>query len=186
MTAIEERPATPAAAGLAKAYEPAAIEPGLYDRWDAAGYFLPAERPDRDPFVIVMPPPNLTGQLHIGHILTMTVEDVLIRWHRMLGDPTLWLPGADHAGIGGQWAVERELREEGLTRHDLGRACLAPGDELGPKRAQAFTNNMAAMRPVAGRSAALQGGARCPDCSASAASSINCASGSARSPPGRS
>ena len=121
MTVANARPAPAVGGGLDKAYDPAAIESGLYDRWDAAGYFRPAGRPGRDPFVIVMPPPNLTGQLHIGHILTMTVEDVLVRWHRMRGDPTLWLPGADHAGIGGQWAVERELRAEGLTRHDLGR-----------------------------------------------------------------
>ena len=118
---VAEAPAAAATGGLDKAYDPAMIEAGLYERWDAAGYFRPTDQLDRDPFVIVMPPPNLTGQLHIGHILMLTVEDVLIRWHRMSGDPTLWLPGADHAGIGGQWAVEKELRDEGLTRHDLGR-----------------------------------------------------------------
>ena len=78
MTTVENAgPASPVAGGLGldKAYDPAAIETGLYDRWDAAGYFRPAERPGRDPFVIVMPPPNLTGQLHIGHILTMTFFD---------------------------------------------------------------------------------------------------------------
>ncbi len=107
--------------GLAKAYDPRAVEAGVYDRWDAAGYFAPRERPDRKPFVIVMPPPNVTGELHIGHALFVGVEDVMARWHRMLGDPTLWLPGADHAGIAGQWAVEKELAREGLTRHDLGR-----------------------------------------------------------------
>ncbi len=68
-----------------------------------------------------MPPPNVTGELHIGHALFVTVEDIMIRWHRMLGDPTLWIPGADHAGIAGQWVVEKELAKEGLTRHDLGR-----------------------------------------------------------------
>src|SRR5688500_16691039 len=117
MTVVEERMSEPRTGGLAKAYDPAADEAGRYERWEAAGYFRPAERGDREPFVMIMPPPNLTGQLHIGHMLTMTVEDVLVRWHRMLGDSTLWLPGADHAGIGGQWAVERELREEGLSRH---------------------------------------------------------------------
>jgi valyl-tRNA synthetase len=121
MTVAEADTKPEAGSGLAKAFDPAAVEAGLYDRWDAAGYFAPADRPGRDPFVIIMPPPNLTGALHIGHMLTKTIQDVLIRWHRMLGDPTLWLPGADHAGIGGQWAVERELRAEGLTRHDLGR-----------------------------------------------------------------
>ena len=68
-----------------------------------------------------MPPPNVTGELHIGHALFVAVEDIMIRWHRMLGDPTLWIPGADHAGIAGQWVVEKELAKEGLTRHDLGR-----------------------------------------------------------------
>jgi valyl-tRNA synthetase len=106
---------------LAKAYDPRLVETGVYDRWDHAGYFQPRERPDREPFVIVMPPPNVTGELHIGHALFVTVEDVMIRWHRMLGDPTLWIPGADHAGIAGQWVVEKELAKEGLTRHDLGR-----------------------------------------------------------------
>ena len=109
------------ASGLAKAYDPRLVEAGMYDRWDAAGYFQPRERPDREPFVIVMPPPNVTGELHIGHALFVTVEDIMIRWHRMLGDPTLWIPGADHAGIAGQWVVEKLLAEEGLTRHDLGR-----------------------------------------------------------------
>jgi valyl-tRNA synthetase len=107
---------------LAKAYAPAQVEAGVYDRWDDAGYFQPNWVPDRSPFVVVMPPPNVTGELHIGHALTMTVEDIMIRWHRMLGEPTLWIPGADHAGIAGQWVVEKQLAGEGLTRHDLGRA----------------------------------------------------------------
>ncbi len=106
---------------LAKSYDPRLVETGVYDRWDDAGYFQPRERPDREPFVIVMPPPNVTGELHIGHALFVTVEDIMTRWHRMLGDPTLWIPGADHAGIAGQWVVEKELAKEGLTRHDLGR-----------------------------------------------------------------
>src|SRR4051812_45405194 len=106
---------------LAKAYDPRLVETGAYDRWDDAGYFQPRDRPDRQPFVVVMPPPNVTGELHIGHALFVTVEDIMIRWHRMLGDPTLWLPGADHAGIAGQWVVEKELARESLTRHDLGR-----------------------------------------------------------------
>ncbi len=106
---------------LAKLYDPRQVEEGAYDRWDDAGYFQPRERPDREPFVVVMPPPNVTGELHIGHALFVTVEDIMIRWRRMIGDPTLWIPGADHAGIAGQWVVEKELAKEGLTRHDLGR-----------------------------------------------------------------
>ncbi|MCC6315888.1 MAG: valine--tRNA ligase [Thermomicrobiales bacterium] len=111
----------PSGADLAKSYDPRAVETGVYDRWETAGYFMPADRPEREPFVVIMPPPNVTGELHIGHGLFVAVEDIMIRWHRMLGQPTLWLPGADHAGIAGQWVVERELAAEGLTRHDLGR-----------------------------------------------------------------
>lgn len=106
---------------LAPAFDPGEVERGLYDRWDEAGYFAPNDRQDRKPFVVIMPPPNVTGELHVGHALTMTVEDIMIRWHRMLGDPALWVPGADHAGIAGQWVVEKLLATEGLTRHDLGR-----------------------------------------------------------------
>ncbi len=111
---------------LAKSYEPAGVERGLYDGWDRAGYFAPRDdvgRPDGDtePFVMMMPPPNLTGELHVGHAMFVTLEDIMARWNRMMGRPTLWLPGADHAGIAGQWVVERQLATEGLTRHDLGR-----------------------------------------------------------------
>lgn len=106
---------------LPTAFKPREVEHGLYDRWDAAGYFAPDGRSDRRPFVVIMPPPNVTGELHLGHALFVGVQDIMVRWHRMLGDPTLWLPGADHAGIGGQWVVEKELAKEGLTRHDLGR-----------------------------------------------------------------
>lgn len=117
-----ERPEAPMASEeLAAAFDPHEVEKGLYDWWDAQGYFKPNDRRDRRPFVVIMPPPNVTGALHIGHALTMTIEDVMIRWHRMLGDPTLWLPGADHAGIAGQWVVEKLIAQEGLTRHDLGR-----------------------------------------------------------------
>ncbi len=106
--------------GLTKAFDPKAIEQGLYDRWDAAGYFAPSDG-DGQPWVMIMPPPNLTGELHIGHALFVSLEDVMTRFHRMLGEPTLWLPGADHAGIAGQWVVEKELAAEGVTRHHLGR-----------------------------------------------------------------
>jgi valyl-tRNA synthetase len=121
MTTAEATEAAETTETLAKAYDPRLVEAGVYDRWDDAGYFQPREHPDREPFVVVMPPPNVTGELHIGHALFVAVEDIMIRWHRMLGDPTLWIPGADHAGIAGQWVVEKELAKEGLTRHDLGR-----------------------------------------------------------------
>src|SRR5690606_1925621 len=97
------------------------VEAHWYDWWDDRGYFTPRIEPGRKPFVIIMPPPNVTGELHMGHALFVTVEDILTRWHRMLGEPTLWLPGADHAGIAGQWVVEKEIAKEGLSRHDLGR-----------------------------------------------------------------
>ena len=79
-----------------------------------AGLLQPVWREDRTPFVVIMPPPNVTGELHIGHALFVAVQDIMTRWHRMLGDPSLWLPGADHAGIAGQWVVEKLLAEEGL------------------------------------------------------------------------
>ena len=106
---------------LDKAYEPGNIEKKWYDFWLANGYFTPVVDKNRAPFVIIMPPPNVTGELHVGHALTMTVEDVLIRWHRMLGDPTLWVPGTDHSGIAVQVLVEKDLAKEGLTREQVGR-----------------------------------------------------------------
>ncbi|MBF6600845.1 MAG: valine--tRNA ligase [Dehalococcoidia bacterium] len=107
---------------MAKAYDPRATEDRVYRFWERRGYFKP-RRPEGagPPFSIVMPPPNVTGELHVGHALTDAVEDILVRWHRMLGDPTLWLPGVDHAGIATQNVVEKELAKEGLSRHALGR-----------------------------------------------------------------
>lgn len=107
------------ASEMPKAYDPGTVEDRIYAMWEANGHFHP--RPGGKPFTIIMPPPNVTGALHLGHALTTTVEDLLTRWHRMLGDEALWLPGLDHAGIATQSVVERELAKEGLTRHDLGR-----------------------------------------------------------------
>ena len=109
----------PQPAEMATAYEPGAVEESLYQWWEASGYFQPSG--SGKPFTIIMPPPNVTGELHVGHALTVAVEDLLIRWHRMLGDDTLWLPGVDHAAIAVQNVVERELRREGLERRELGR-----------------------------------------------------------------
>ena len=106
---------------MPKAYDPQAVEAALYQMWMDKGYFKPRPNPDREPFCIIMPPPNVTGELHLGHALTATVEDALIRWHRMLGDPTLWLPGIDHAGIATQNVVEKQIAKEGMSRFDLGR-----------------------------------------------------------------
>jgi valyl-tRNA synthetase len=103
-------------------FDPKAVEERTYASWLDAGYFKPRWTPGKSPFVMTMPPPNVTGELHIGHALTIAIEDALVRWHRMMGEPTLWVPGRDHAGIAGQLVVERQLAQESnLTRHDLGR-----------------------------------------------------------------
>jgi len=111
----------PARKQLPPAYEPAGVEPRVYEMWERAGYFRPRIDPARNPYTIIMPPPNVTGELHLGHGLEDAISDALVRWHRMQGDPTLWLPGEDHAGIATQNVIEREIAREGLTRHDLGR-----------------------------------------------------------------
>ena len=106
---------------MPKSYDPKLYEERWYSFWESRGYFRPEINPQGKPFTIIMPPPNVTGELHIGHALTASIEDILIRWHRMMGDAALWLPGEDHAAIAAQNVVERELAKEGLTRHDLGR-----------------------------------------------------------------
>ena len=106
---------------MPKAYDPKAVEKRIYDFWMDGGYFTPKIDRSKKPFVIIMPPPNVTGELHIGHALTTALEDLMTRWHRMMGDPTLFLPGTDHAGIATQVVVERVLADDGLTRHELGR-----------------------------------------------------------------
>ncbi len=98
---------------MPKAYEPGKIEQKWYQFWLENGYFRPRLDPKKKPFVIIMPPPNVTGELHIGHALTATLEDIMTRWHRMKGEPTLWLPGVDHAGIATQVVVEKMLIKEG-------------------------------------------------------------------------
>ena len=106
---------------MPKAYEAAKVETKWYKYWMKKDYFKPKIDLDKEPFVIMMPPPNVTGGLHVGHALTATLEDIMIRWHRMLGEPTLWLPGFDHAGIAAQVVVERQLAQEGTNKYELGR-----------------------------------------------------------------
>jgi len=107
---------------LAPQYDPSQIEAPLYTWWQERGFFRPeAMGPDAEPYVIVMPPPNVTAELHVGHGLNNTVQDVLIRFERMRGRAALWIPGTDHAGIATQNVVERLLAKEGQTRFDLGR-----------------------------------------------------------------
>jgi len=106
---------------IPKAYEPKDVEQIRYKFWLDGDYFKPKIDPKKKPFTIIMPPPNVTGELHVGHALTATLEDIMTRWHRMRGDPSLWLPGVDHAGIATQVVVEKELAKEGLDRHGIGR-----------------------------------------------------------------
>ena len=107
---------------LPKVYEPQQVENEIYRMWEEKGYFKPQGKEGAKPFTIVMPPPNVTGQLHMGHAMDATLQDTLIRFKRMQGYDALWVPGTDHAGIATQIKVEEELRKkEGLSRHDLGR-----------------------------------------------------------------
>ncbi|MGE0200253.1 MAG: valine--tRNA ligase [Candidatus Melainabacteria bacterium] len=117
---------TPTAPTLDKIYEPKTVEDRLYRYWEEQKLFKPESQPvtDGEPFCIVIPPPNVTGVLHMGHALDGTIQDILIRWRRMRGDKTLWMPGTDHAGIATQSVVERNLAADGKTRHDLGRAAF--------------------------------------------------------------
>ena len=105
---------------LDKNYDPQALEQGWYRTWEERGYFAPAAAGE-NPYCIMIPPPNVTGSLHMGHAFQDTIMDALIRYHRMRGEPTLWQAGTDHAGIATQMVVERLLEKEGQTRHDLGR-----------------------------------------------------------------
>ena len=106
---------------LTTTYDPKVAEEKWTKRWEEGGYFTPKDRKDKQPFSIVIPPPNVTGMLHIGHALDFTLQDILIRMKRMQGFDTLWLPGTDHAGIATQTRVEGQLRQQGISRYDLGR-----------------------------------------------------------------
>ncbi|MDP3115561.1 MAG: valine--tRNA ligase [Phenylobacterium sp.] len=107
---------------LEKTFDPKTAEPRLYEAWEQSGAFAPTDDPNAEPFSIVIPPPNVTGSLHIGHALNNTLQDVLIRFERMRGKAALWLPGTDHAGIATQNIVERQLAEAGnISRRDMGR-----------------------------------------------------------------
>lgn len=107
---------------IPKVYDPASVEKKWYEFWEKNRYFHAEPEPGKKPFSIVIPPPNITGKLHMGHALDNTLQDILIRWHRMMGDNTLWMPGYDHAGLATQIKVEEVLKkEENKTRYDLGR-----------------------------------------------------------------
>src|SRR5260370_34408664 len=106
---------------LAKRYDPRDFEQRLYQKWEQEGSSTPADDRDRPKFSVVIPPPNVTGRLHIGHALVNSLIDIITRWKRMSGFNTLWLPGTDHAGIATQMVVERELNRQGISRFELGR-----------------------------------------------------------------
>ncbi|MQG21708.1 MAG: valine--tRNA ligase [SAR202 cluster bacterium] len=106
---------------LSPSYDPKEVEKPIYSWWEESGFFRAEIDQDKEPFSIIMPPPNVTGDLHLGHALTDTLEDILARWHRMREFAVLWLPGADHAGIATQWVVEQALRSEGKDRRAMGR-----------------------------------------------------------------
>ncbi len=110
---------------LAKSFEPHAIEAKWYPLWESRGDFKPSYAPGAPAFCIQLPPPNVTGTLHMGHAFQMTLMDVLIRYHRMRGDNTLWQLGTDHAGIATQIVVEQQLKAQGESRRDLGREKFA-------------------------------------------------------------
>ena len=107
---------------LEKNYDPKTFEDKIYAHWEEKGYFKADAASKKEPYTIVIPPPNVTGQLHMGHALDETLQDILIRYKRLQGYEALWVPGTDHAGIATQIKVEENLRnEQKLTRHDLGR-----------------------------------------------------------------
>ncbi len=102
-------------------YNPQDVEEKIYTMWESAGYFKASDQSTKPPYSIILPPPNVTGFLHLGHALDHTIQDVMVRWKRMNGFNVLWLPGTDHAGIATQAVVEKELKKDGITRHQLGR-----------------------------------------------------------------
>ena len=106
---------------LAKQYDPAEVEDRTYKFWCDKKYFHAKREPGKKTYTIVIPPPNITGQLHMGHALDNTLQDILIRYHRMAGYDTLWLPGTDHASIATEAKIVEAMRKEGLTKDDLGR-----------------------------------------------------------------
>ena len=106
---------------MAKAYKPSEFEDKIYDFWMKGNYFHAEVDRDKKPYTIVMPPPNITGQLHIGHALDETLQDILIRWKRMSGYCALWVPGTDHASIATEAKIVEAMRKEGVSKDDLGR-----------------------------------------------------------------
>src|SRR4051812_5049463 len=111
----------PSMAEISKSYEPRDVEKKWYAAWQAGGAFAGKVDPSKEPYSIVIPPPNVTGVLTMGHVLNNTLQDILVRRARLEGKSALWIPGTDHAGIATQTVVERQLRKDKKTRHDFGR-----------------------------------------------------------------
>src|SRR5689334_11306677 len=125
MPVPKDAPMAPVPRELPSKFDPKAAQEWCLAFWNEKGYFHSEPNPKKQPFCIMIPPPNVTGALHMGHALTYTLQDVLIRWRRMQGYETLWMPGTDHAGIATQAVVEKLLFEnEKKTRHDVGREGL--------------------------------------------------------------
>ena len=150
---VSDERQTPPSTELSKAYDHHDVEPRWYATWLARGYFHADENDrSRPAFSIVLPPPNVTGSLHLGHALTATIQDILIRWKRMSGFNVLWLPGTDHAGIATQMVVEKELQKtEKKSRHDLGREEFLRA-RLGRGRSSTAPASACSTRPSAPRS----------------------------------
>ena len=128
---------------LSKQYDPQAHEQAVYKKWEAAQAFAPKTDAAGKPFVIMLPPPNITGTLHMGHALQDTIMDTLIRYHRLKGEPTLWVPGTDHAAIATNRVIEEQLRKEGTSRQQLGReAFLQRVDQWYVTTGQQIVNQM--------------------------------------------
>ena len=106
---------------LDKHYDHVAVENGKYEKWVSEGYFTAGQDKSKPPFSLVIPPPNVTGKLHLGHVMDTVPDDIVARYKRMKGFDVLWVPGMDHAGIATQAKVEERLRKEGISRYDLGR-----------------------------------------------------------------
>ena len=102
-------------------FEPKSFEDKIYQEWNVKGYFKPSEDKSKEPYTIVIPPPNITGKLHMGHALDETLQDILIRYKRMRGYNTLWIPGTDHASIATEAKIVENLKKQGITKEDLGR-----------------------------------------------------------------
>ena len=117
----DETASIPPLADLSRPFDARAVEQRTYAFWERQGYFTPAIDPTKRPYTIMIPPPNVTGALHTGHALTFTIEDILVRWRRMSGDPTLWLPGTDHAAIATNYLLQQQLAREGISWQALGR-----------------------------------------------------------------